>query len=325
MPLFRSSIQGALLLVTGLMAPPALAFELGFPVACALGGDCFIQNAFDHDPGEGAQDAACGPLAYDGHDGTDIALPTLAEQAAGVEVLAAAPGVVAGVRDGMTDAPQGREGAPDVSGRECGNGVLLRHEGGWETQYCHMAEGSVAVAEGATVEAGAVLGRIGLSGNTEFPHLHITVRRDGVEIDPFAPDATSTCGDLPAADLWAGDVALPPGGILDAGFATGVPAYEEVKDGTADRPVASAEPVVLFALMFGGRAGDVVRLSVAGPEGTVIDHEEALDRTQAQLFRAAGLRAPEGGWPAGDYRGEATLLRDGATISTRTVETTLSP
>lgn len=313
----------ALLILAAPAQALAQAFELGWPVACALGEACHVQNAFDHDPGPAARDAACGTLAYDGHDGTDIALPTLAEQGAGVEVLAAAPGVVAGARDGEADALQGTPGAPDVAGRECGNGVLLAHEGGWETQYCHLAEGSVAVREGDRVAAGDALGRIGLSGDTQFPHLHLAVRQGGVAVDPFAPDAPDACGELPAEDLWAGEVALAPGGVTDAGFATGVPDYAEVTAGTADRAPRSGEPLVLFALMFGGRAGDVVRLQVEGPAGTVIDHEEALERTQAQLFRAAGLRAPEGGWPSGHYKGTATLLRSGEVLSMREVEATL--
>lgn len=306
-----------------LLALPARGLDLAWPVACALGETCHVQNAFDHDPGPGARDAACGTLAYDGHDGTDIALPTLAEQRAGVAVLAAAPGVVLGARDGVEDALQGAPGAPDVVGRECGNGVLLGHEGGWETQYCHMAEGSVLVREGEEVAAGDALGRIGLSGDTQFPHLHLTVRRGGVAVDPFAPDAPDACGALPARDLWAGEVALAPGGITDAGWATGVPDYADVTAGTADRAPAASEPLVLFALLFGARAGDVVRLEVEGPGGVVVEQEEALDRTQAQLFRAAGLRPPEGGWPPGPYTGTATLLRDGTALSTREVEATL--
>ena len=183
------------------LAPPASAFDLAWPVACALGETCHIQNAVDHDPGPGARDALCGPMTYDGHDGTDIALPTLADQAAGVEVRAAAGGVVRGIRDGMADALQGQPGAPDVAGRECGNGVAIAHPGGWETQYCHMARGSIAVAEGQAVTERTVLGRVGLSGQTEFPHLHLTLRRDGIAVDPFAPDDAATCGAPPATDL----------------------------------------------------------------------------------------------------------------------------
>ncbi len=303
----------------GLLLVPcgAGAFELALPVACTPGEDCYLQNLFDHDPGPGAQDAACGPLAYDGHDGTDFALPTLAAQQAGVEVKAAAPGVVQGARDGMADIPQGGPDAPDIAGRECGNGVLIRHADGWETQYCHMAQGSIAVQEGDEVQAGDVLGRIGLSGQTEFPHLHLTVRRDGQKVDPFMPEAASTCGDLPAETLWAEPLAFPQGGITDAGFANSVPEYGAVRAGTADVPPDPRQPLVLFGLLFGGREDDEVHFAIAGPDGReVLAHVEPLERTQALLFRAAGLRAPEGGWPEGSYAGTVTLVRDGEAIST---------
>ena len=58
------------------LAPAGMAgaFELGFPVDCVLGESCFIQNYFDHDTGPGLQDFTCGPLTYDGHDGTDSTL-----------------------------------------------------------------------------------------------------------------------------------------------------------------------------------------------------------------------------------------------------------
>ena len=89
-------------------------------------------------PGPAATDFTCGPLSYDGHDGTDIALPTRAAMAEGVAVLAAAPGTVTGIRDGIADF------APVIQGKECGNGVVIDHGAGWVTQYCHLRQGSVA-------------------------------------------------------------------------------------------------------------------------------------------------------------------------------------
>ena len=298
-------------------ATPAAAFDLAFPVACTLGEDCYLQNLFDHDPGPDARDAACGPLTYDGHDGTDIALPTLADQARGADVLAAAAGVVVATRDGVPDALQGVADAPDVTGRECGNGVLIRHADGWETQYCHMAQGSIGVGEGQKVAAGSSLGRVGYSGNAQFPHLHLTVRRNGAALDPFAPDAPSACsGDLRTVTLWADPLSFPEGGVTHAGFATAVPDYADVTAGTADRPPTPGEPLVLFALVFGGRAGDEVHLAITGPgHQVVLDHAEPLDRTQALLFRAAGLPAPEEGWPAGSYEGTVTLRRGGEKVN----------
>ncbi|TNC74696.1 M23 family metallopeptidase [Rubellimicrobium roseum] len=314
------------LLVPLLLAGPAAAVDLAFPVACTPGTDCYLQNLFDHDPGPGARDAACGPLAYDGHDGTDIALPTLADQRRGVDVLAAAPGVVLGTRDGMPDIPQGGPDSPDVTGVECGNGVVLAHEDGWQTQYCHMAQGSVAVREGETIAAGQRLGRIGLSGDTEFPHLHLTVRQGDTAVDPFAPEASGTCGALPDRTLWADPPAFPQGGVTDAGFATAVPAYDIIRAGTADAPPAPDQPLVLFGLLFGGRVGDEVSLDITGPDGVaVLSHAEPLDRTQALLFRAAGLRPPRGGWPPGRYEGTVMLRRDGAEVGRFAASTEMPP
>jgi murein DD-endopeptidase MepM/ murein hydrolase activator NlpD len=45
------------------------------------------------------------------------------------------------------------------------------------------------------------LGLIGQSGQAEFPHLHMSVRQDGKELDPFAP-ALTTCGST-GDDLWS--------------------------------------------------------------------------------------------------------------------------
>ncbi|MEZ7171746.1 M23 family metallopeptidase [Sporosarcina sp. OR05] len=43
----------------------------------------------------------------------------------------------------------------------------------------HMKEGSVAVAKGDTVTTGQLLGKVGNSGNTSEPHLHIHAELDG--------------------------------------------------------------------------------------------------------------------------------------------------
>jgi murein DD-endopeptidase MepM/ murein hydrolase activator NlpD len=86
------------------------------------------------------------------------------------------------------------KGKESVQGTECGNAVVIGHEGGLETQYCHMARGSVAVRPGDTVKAGQRIGRIGLSGLTEYPHLHFTVRLNGKVVDPFAPEEGGACG-----------------------------------------------------------------------------------------------------------------------------------
>lgn len=317
-------IRPVLVLLALAPAPVAGAFELALPVDCTLGETCHVQNYVDRDTGSGWQDFACGALSYDGHDGTDFALPTRAAMEAGVNVLAAAAGTVRGVRDGMPDIPTDDPAAPALDGRDCGNGVAIVHGDGWETQYCHLQQGSIAVREGDRVGTGDVLGRVGLSGNTVFPHVHLAVRKDGQEVDPFAPDTVAACGAPPATDLWAGDIAYDGFGFLDAGFADAVPDYGAIRNGLPPRLVfpADAPALVVWAYFFGAQAGDVLTLSITGPGGEVIRQEVTLDRTQAQAFRAAGRKA-RGAWPAGDYAGAAVLVRDGAEVERRTLTVTV--
>ncbi len=309
------------------LATPAVAgdFLLSQPIACTLGQDCYIQQLTDHDPGPGARDFNCGPQTYDGHKGTDFALPSLAAEQAGVDVLAAADGTVRGVRNDMPDVLQGTPGAPDVTDRECGNGVVIAHRDGWETQYCHMAQGSVTVRTGQTVTAGTVLGRVGLSGQTQFPHVHLSVRHNGQVVDPFSPDNVNTCGDGTGPDLWQTPVAVDPGGLITIGFTDAVPEFDAIKAGTAVAAELSSNSaaLVLWAYAFGSRPGDSIRLRITGPAGQVITSTTRLDREQAQLFRAAGKRTPPGGWPPGPYDGVAQMLRGSTVLDEQAVSITV--
>jgi hypothetical protein len=308
--------QGLVLALLALPAPAAARDPIfSLPLDCALGEDCFIQNYMDHDGGPGAADFTCGPLTYDDHSGTDFALPSLAAMAAGVAVRAAAPGTVTAVRDGMPDVALDAEGAPEVAGRECGNGVAVDHGGGWETQYCHLKLGSVAVRIGQRVGKATVLGQVGLSGQTQFPHLHLSVRQDGRRVDPFLPDGIVQCGLAPVAELWQVPLAYVPGGLIAVGIADRVPEYAEVKAGGLDRPVlpGTAPALVVWGHAFGARAGDAMALRLEGPAGVVVAETLVLEKTQAQVYRAVGKRAP-GGWAAGAYTGTVVLSRDGAVL-----------
>ncbi|GMG81084.1 M23 family metallopeptidase [Paralimibaculum aggregatum] len=313
---------GAALALLAALAPEALAGPpgLAFPAACSLGTDCHIQQLTDRDPGPGAADHRCGQLVYDGHKGTDIRLVDRAAMLRGVDVLAAAPGVVRGLRDGMPDRRLGDPEAPALAGRDCGNGVAIRHDGGWETQYCHLAEGSIAVRRSDRVTAGQRLGRIGLSGATEFPHLHFALRDpEGRPVDPFDGQTADTpCGSGGAA-LWAEPLPHPPGGLLGHGFLDRMPDYAEVRAGTVARDAlpADAPALVFWVSAFGLLAGDRLALTLYGPDGAVLaEAEDPLPRNRAQLFRGVGRKA-RGAWPEGRYEGLAVIRRDGTEIARR--------
>ncbi|MFV0513318.1 MAG: M23 family metallopeptidase [Jhaorihella sp.] len=309
------------------LAAPAAAGEpaLGLPIGCDIGTVCHIQQYVDRDPGPDTQDYRCGNLSYDGHKGTDFAVPTRADMVRGVQVLASAPGTVAAIRDGMPDTGLSEDTAADIAGRECGNGVLIRHEDGWETQYCHLRSGSVRVKRGDSVERGAPLGLVGQSGRAQFPHVHLSVRHDGAVVDPFDAADTGTCRDEPHS-LWLDPPHYRPGGLIAAGFAQAIPDYDSVTAGTAGRETLPADTpaLVVFALAFGGREGDILSLAIDGPGGRLLARDMVLDRNQARFFRAAGKRRGDPPLPPGDYTGSIELRRGGAVLDRIATQVTLN-
>lgn len=286
---------------------------LSLPIDCRLGQTCFVQQFVDRDTGAGHRDYSCGTLSYDGHKGTDFALPSLAALRAGVDVLSAADGVVAATRNDMPDIMQGTKTAPDISNKECGNGILVKHSGGWETQYCHLKMGSIIVERGQKVARGDVLGQVGLSGKTEFPHLHLSLRKNGAVIDPYDADQTLTCGDTNLHSLWSADMPYVGAGVISLGFGTSVPKYAAIKAGITPPKTlpTNAAALVLWGYAYGGRAGDILELKIDGPKGEVIRHQARLKKAQSQFFRAAGKRLKTAGWPVGRYAGSVTLFRAG--------------
>jgi len=274
---FAVLLLAALSFGSAVAAPPVLEI----PVRCTLGADCFIQNFFDHDASSGYRDYRCGRLSYDGHSGTDFRLKTLAAMRQGVAVVAAAAGVVRGTRDGEADVSIRSPKRVSVDSREAGNGVRIDHGDGWETQYSHLRQGSIRVKAGQRVQGGDVLGLIGLSGKTEFPHLDFTVRRRGRVVDPFAVEPPAVCGEE-APTLWSETarraLVYRPSGLLVAGFGAPPPSREEVESGEADHATlpATAPAIVFWAEAFGLREGDefVVELRSPTDDGA---GEQAVD------------------------------------------------
>lgn len=304
--------------------PPRFAI----PVACSIGRTCFVQHFVDIDPGPGVRDWACGEVTYDGHKGTDIRVLSIAKAADGVAVLAAAPGVVLRVRDDMQDVIARTRSRALVAGRECGNGMVVSHGGGWETQYCHLKLGSVKVKAGQKVEAGTALGDVGYSGLADFAHLHFEVRHDGKVVDPFrGADAGDACDRSTTATtgLWSPEAAAAlryhDGEIIETGFASAPPTTAELESGNTTPPAADGKALLFFARFTNLRAGDRLKLSVDGPEGfAVTSISKPIERKQAVFVAYAGKRRTLPVWASGRYRGTVALLRGEETIATASSE-----
>lgn len=90
----------------------------------------------------------------------------------GQPLLAVADGRVAAALDTRPDLPVG---ASTWHGME-GNHVVLDIGGGRYVLYAHLERGSLRVRTGDRVRRGQVIGRVGDSGNSGEPHLHMQVQ-----------------------------------------------------------------------------------------------------------------------------------------------------
>jgi hypothetical protein len=167
------------------------------------------------------------------------------------EVIAVADGIVRDAQDGVVDhvplAPLGPPASVTARGLY-GNYVVIETEGRF-VHYAHLQHGSLRVTTGQRVRRGDVLGRVGNSGNTTGPHLHLHVSdratfegSDGLPVrfvpvqvvgrssveraaDPqTAPDGVTTTGPWRAGlplhgDVVRFDATRPPGRIDRAAHA----------------------------------------------------------------------------------------------------------
>lgn len=105
----------------------------------------------------------------------------------GMPIVAAAPGRVVAAEDGLRDLAVGEP--PHSDEHAYGNCVAIAHEDGSFTLYGHMQCGSVDRSLlGAQIAAGTVLGRMGNSGRSDAPHLHVQRQLGSAE---FFGDATA--------------------------------------------------------------------------------------------------------------------------------------
>lgn len=98
------------------------------------------------------------------HSGVDISGPN----ALGQTVVAIADGVVYTIRN-------------DENG--CGKWINIRHDDGFMSRYCHLS--SIDVEEGMEVKRGDPIGKVGSTGRSTGPHLHLELKKDGNLVDPL--------------------------------------------------------------------------------------------------------------------------------------------
>ena len=295
------------------------------PIACSLDGPCWVAQYPDHDLGPKATDSACGPRSYNKHDGTDFAIPDQKTLVSGIDVLAIADGKILRSRDGVPDQKFAKDSPDTVKGIECGNGFVIDHGNGWQSQYCHMKQGSIVVKPDMVVKRGQVLGQVGQSGKAEFPHLHITIRHDNQAIDPFtATLINSPCSAPinPAKDLWQDDagVIFRPVQISKIGLSGQKIDQNQIDQNGQTGFQGTSDALLLWTEIWGTQPGDRLTLKITAPDGTVIvNNTSVLDAIKARYLRYGGIKRKSPTWPQGHYTGLVRLERDGITAQEKTI------
>jgi hypothetical protein len=226
-----------------------------WPMEGTLGKDFFVVNYVDHDSAAGLlRDHHCGVQTYDGHQGTDIALPSFRQMDSGVTIVAAAPGRVFGVVDTAFD-----RNKVSVISRGFGNWIGIAHPGGIYSYYAHIRRGSATVNVGDSVQPGTPIALVGSAGNSTDPHLHFEVWNDSALIDPFAGPCNST------GSRW---IAQPEYdttfGVIHHGLLGWVPTLDTLRE-YPPRPNAPFSPladtvITVWIHEYGVRAGDTSRI-----------------------------------------------------------------
>ena len=244
-------------------------------------------------------DPWCGTSSYNGHKGTDIRLRTVNDIAFGYEVLAAASGVVKAVRDGEPDMLiVTKKDAERVRGKECGNGVVLAHGNGYETQYCHMKKGSIRVKSGQRIETGETIGLIGLSGHTQFPHLHLTLRKDGSWIDLVSGERPKGfCAGVLDANTYLsanGRATLPisPRQIIASGISGSRVDHNKLVSSGLPGPASTNDKLTIgWVWLINLSKGDEIHLRLTDPTGRVRENSlDPLTRGKAAYSAYIGSR-----------------------------------
>lgn len=290
------------------------------PIKCTLGSDCYIMHYVDLNPGGKEVDFGCGRQTYPNHDGTDFGIADMETMKRGIPVVAAASGVVTKVRNEVPDriiTDQAQRSK--VNNIECGNGAIIDHGNGWQTQYCHMRNHSIVVKPGIRVDKGTILGMVGVSGLSSFPHLHFTVRHLGTIIDPFVGIANVSGCNVPHRPLWEQSLDYVPTGLIRAGFAPKSPTQTELWRGefSATRADSTTLPALIFwAHLFGVLKGDREHFTLVAPDKRiVVDTEKVLTNNYRSWVNYIGKKNSQTNpLKKGKWRSVYQLKRDKQTL-----------
>lgn len=289
----------------------------------------------DRQPGPDKADYEGKPQTEDKHNGTDIVIQDFGAMEGGVDVRAAAAGQVLAIRGGMPDIVVTEERRAKIQKQGCGNVIIIGHSSGWQTQYCHMKKGSLLVKKGDRVLAGQAIGQVGLSGLTEYPHLHFMVQQRAANkpieyYDPFDgglyEQGWNRIDKSGSKSFWrmpldhVGPVVMRP--LVSTKRATRKTLWRaQAETLPTDTPI-----VFIQARGFHTMKGDIWRFSLNGPAGAKRFRHDITQTRQRQLVGAnANFKHPEGAFSSGSWTATVTLFRGGTVVKSSKTSFEIKP
>lgn len=270
-----------------------------WPIDCQIGENCWIYNYVDRGIGDDkGTDLACNGRTYEGHKGTDIALLNAKEIDKNIPVLAAANGTILKIRDDEPDRIADEKEIERVKEerKECGNAVLIDHGEGLKTIYCHLKKGSILVKKGQDIKSGDKIASVGLSGLTEFPHLHFGIIDKGKIIDPFTGLSNDQLCSKTGKPLWSDNVkaTYEPIIINQIGFGDQIPTLSALDQGrllpskTLSR---HAKRFVFWFNYYGAKKGDMIKIEILDPNLKEFSTRDILqEKDRARQFYYTGKK-----------------------------------
>ncbi len=191
-------------------------------------------------------------------------------------VMAPASGYIERIHDGVSDNPTGICNYAD----NWGNFVMIRlDQGGWAL-LAHLQQGSILVGPGARVEVGAFIARVGNSGRSPIPHVHL-------QCQPTADPSEPTMPFQLANFLSAPDISQP----FQHWHSAAMPSQ-----GSLVSP-APANPAVQLLLASAAPGIAVWSIEVEGTVPNILGHQGDTERVTVTLDAAGQhlLRGDRGG------------------------------
>lgn len=191
-----------------------------------------------------------------------------------------------------------------------------------------MLKDSITIKENQEVKKGQVLGFVGLSGKTEFPHLHITVKRNNIVLDPFLgtePSINYNCNNSSQTDkasLWDdatyAKLKYIDTAILNFYTTTKIPTKflartGQYRESTIDK---NSKNIILWADIMGVQKGDNILFEIVDTNGNnVFKSIQEVPKKYVLYFIYAGERLNKNKFSKGEYTSKLTLTRDNKVVT----------